>query len=129
MVHADLKPANLVIVDGSIKIIDFGISMQCGANTTAIHRDDNTGTVNYMSPEAIANNGVLATSGLLLSFYCRCHATSRWGETTCASVTCFCVVWNRYALCYTCVRVGFEWRLHCQLYDVAAFGWLQTVDW
>jgi serine/threonine protein kinase len=61
MVHADLKPANLVIVNGSIKIIDFGISMNCGANTTAIHRDDNTGTLNYMSPEAISNNGVPPT--------------------------------------------------------------------
>lgn len=59
MVHADLKPANLVIVNGSIKIIDFGISMKCSANTTAIHRTDNIGTVNYMSPEAIANNGTL----------------------------------------------------------------------
>lgn len=59
IVHADLKPANLVIVNGSIKIIDFGISMQCGANTTSIQREDNTGTVNYMSPEAISNRGEL----------------------------------------------------------------------
>jgi serine/threonine protein kinase len=67
IVHADLKPANLVIVNGSVKIIDFGISKDCGANTTRIHRDDNTGTVNYMSPEAIAN-GVLKAEFVVMVF-------------------------------------------------------------
>jgi serine/threonine protein kinase len=60
MVHSDLKPANLVIVNGGVKIIDFGISKDCGVNTTRIHREDNTGTLNYMSPEAIANGAVHA---------------------------------------------------------------------
>jgi serine/threonine protein kinase len=58
MVHSDLKPANLVVVQGGVKIIDFGIAKRCGTNTTAIHREDNTGTVNYMSPEAISGTGV-----------------------------------------------------------------------
>ena len=84
MVHADLKPANLVIVDGTIKIIDFGISMQCGHNTTAIHRDENTGTVNYMSPEAISNNGELVASNPPL-FQCRSHALFRWCVRLCVS--------------------------------------------
>jgi serine/threonine protein kinase len=70
MVHSDLKPANLVIVNGSIKIIDFGISKDCGANTTRIHREDNTGTVNYMSPEAIANGALQAETIKMVLLLC-----------------------------------------------------------
>ncbi|KAJ2082656.1 Dual-specificity kinase, spindle pole body (SPB) duplication and spindle checkpoint function [Coemansia sp. RSA 988] len=53
VVHADLKPANYLLVKGSLKLIDFGIAKSIGNDTTNIHRENQIGTVNYMSPEAI----------------------------------------------------------------------------
>ncbi|KAJ1845345.1 Dual-specificity kinase, spindle pole body (SPB) duplication and spindle checkpoint function, partial [Coemansia sp. RSA 2708] len=38
---------------GSLKLIDFGIAKAIGNDTTNIHRENQIGTVNYMSPEAI----------------------------------------------------------------------------
>lgn len=53
IVHSDLKPANFVLVQGRIKLIDFGIAKAIANDTTNIQRDQQIGTVNYMSPEAI----------------------------------------------------------------------------
>jgi serine/threonine-protein kinase TTK/MPS1 len=53
VIHLDLKPANFVFVDGTIKIIDFGIAKEFGADTTNIMRESQVGTLNYMSPESI----------------------------------------------------------------------------
>jgi serine/threonine protein kinase len=53
VVHADLKPANFVLVSGQVKLIDFGIAKACSRDTTAIFRENVTGTVRYMSPEAL----------------------------------------------------------------------------
>ena len=53
VVHADLKPANFVLAQGQVKIIDFGIAKACRTETTAIVRDQLTGTLKYMSPEAL----------------------------------------------------------------------------
>ncbi|TIC21363.1 kinase-like protein [Wallemia mellicola] len=55
IVHSDLKPANFVLVKGSLKLIDFGIAKAIPNDTTNIHRDSQVGTINYMSPEAITN--------------------------------------------------------------------------
>ena len=53
IVHSDLKPANFVMVRGVLKLIDFGIAKAIANDTTNIQRDQQIGTVNYMSPEAI----------------------------------------------------------------------------
>ena len=53
IVHGDLKPANFVFVEGTLKLIDFGIAKALSADTTNIVRDSQVGTLNYMSPEAI----------------------------------------------------------------------------
>ncbi|KAF8980539.1 Dual-specificity kinase, spindle pole body (SPB) duplication and spindle checkpoint function [Entomortierella lignicola] len=56
IVHSDLKPANFLLVEGSLKLIDFGIANAIANDTTNIHREGQFGTANYMSPEAIATN-------------------------------------------------------------------------
>jgi serine/threonine-protein kinase TTK/MPS1 len=53
IVHCDLKPANFLLVAGRLKLIDFGISKAIMNDTTNIVRENQVGTVNYMSPEAL----------------------------------------------------------------------------
>ena len=50
-----MKPANFLLVEGTLKLIDFGIAKAIESNdTTNIVRDNQVGTINYMSPEALA---------------------------------------------------------------------------
>lgn len=53
IVHSDLKPANFLVVEGQLKLIDFGIAKAIQSDTTSIARESQVGTLNYMSPEAI----------------------------------------------------------------------------
>lgn len=54
IVHGDLKPANFLIVAGTLKLIDFGIAKAIPTDdTTKILREVQVGTPNYMSPEAL----------------------------------------------------------------------------
>lgn len=54
IVHGDLKPANFLLVEGALKLIDFGIAKAIQSDdTTNIVRDTQVGTPNYMSPEAL----------------------------------------------------------------------------
>lgn len=53
IVHADLKPANFLVVDGILKVCDFGIANSFGGNTTSVHRECAIGTLSYMAPETI----------------------------------------------------------------------------
>ncbi|BDA45731.1 probable dual specificity protein kinase Ttk at C-terminar half [Coccomyxa sp. Obi] len=53
IVHSDLKPANFLVVEGQLKLIDFGIAKAISSDTTSIAREAQVGTLNYMSPEAI----------------------------------------------------------------------------
>ncbi|CAM0139583.1 unnamed protein product [Umbelopsis sp. WA50703] len=56
IVHSDLKPANFILVQGALKLIDFGIAKAIPNDTTNIQRDIQVGTLNYMSPEAIKDS-------------------------------------------------------------------------
>lgn len=56
IVHSDLKPANFLIVQGRLKLIDFGIANAIDTdNTCNVHRESHVGTPNYMSPESITD--------------------------------------------------------------------------
>jgi len=57
IVHTDLKPANFVLVKGALKLIDFGIAKAIPNDTTNIARDQQIGTLSYMSPEALCDAG------------------------------------------------------------------------
>ncbi|XP_041109198.1 dual specificity protein kinase Ttk-like [Polyodon spathula] len=60
IIHSDLKPANFVIVNASLKLIDFGIANQIQPDVTSIVKDSQVGTLNYMPPEAIKDNSSIA---------------------------------------------------------------------
>nr|POF26090.1 serine/threonine-protein kinase mph1 [Quercus suber] len=56
IVHSDLKPANFLLVQGRLKLIDFGIANAIETDHTVnVHRDSHVGTPNYMSPESITD--------------------------------------------------------------------------
>lgn len=64
IVHSDLKPANFLLTQGRLKLIDFGISNTIQDNTVNVHRDQHIGTPNYMSPEALVDSNPSASDGL-----------------------------------------------------------------
>ena len=55
VVHSDLKPANFLIVSGTLKLIDFGIASSVSDNKTHVTKNNLMGTFNFMSPESISN--------------------------------------------------------------------------
>ncbi|XP_075454075.1 dual specificity protein kinase TTK isoform X2 [Ascaphus truei] len=63
IVHSDLKPANFLIVDGMLKLIDFGIANQIQPDVTSIVKDSQVGTINYMPPEAIKDTTSYGENG------------------------------------------------------------------
>ncbi|SZF04860.1 unnamed protein product [Blumeria hordei] len=57
IVHSDLKPHNFVLVQGRLKLIDFGIANAIQTDETVnVHRDTQIGTPNYMSPESLIDS-------------------------------------------------------------------------
>ncbi|XP_072355912.1 LOW QUALITY PROTEIN: dual specificity protein kinase Ttk [Scyliorhinus torazame] len=53
IIHSDLKPANFLVVDGMLKLIDFGIANEIQPDVTSISKDALVGTLNFMAPETI----------------------------------------------------------------------------
>ena len=54
ILHRDLKPSNLIVLtNGSIKIVDFGIAKLFGTGKDSTTMGRPIGTPNYMSPEQI----------------------------------------------------------------------------
>ncbi|KAL1839849.1 hypothetical protein VTJ49DRAFT_1080 [Mycothermus thermophilus] len=61
IIHTDLKPANFVIAQGQLKVIDFGIANAIQTDMTVnVHRDAQIGTPNYMSPESLMDSNEYA---------------------------------------------------------------------
>jgi len=61
VIHRDIKPANIMLMEnGRIKIMDFGIAMLSSAEETCepTHQSKVVGTPSYMSPEQIAGEEV-----------------------------------------------------------------------
>ncbi|XP_032521465.2 dual specificity protein kinase Ttk-like [Danaus plexippus] len=53
VIHADLKPANFLLVCGRLKLIDFGIASAISSDATSVVRAQAAGTYSYISPEAL----------------------------------------------------------------------------
>ncbi|KAI0841049.1 kinase-like protein [Hypoxylon sp. FL0890] len=68
IVHSDLKPANFVVVQGRLKLIDFGIANAIQTDQTVnVHRETQVGTPNYMSPESLIDSNATDAAGHRIS--------------------------------------------------------------
>ena len=62
IVHSDLKPSNFVMMQGRLKLIDFGIANGIEDGTVNVHREQQVGTPNFMSPETLVDTNRRASS-------------------------------------------------------------------
>jgi len=51
VVHRDIKPSNLIVTDGVVKILDFGIARLIGEQQLTVAGSLTPGTIAYMAPE------------------------------------------------------------------------------
>uniref|UniRef100_A0A8C7M444 Ttk protein kinase n=1 Tax=Oncorhynchus kisutch TaxID=8019 RepID=A0A8C7M444_ONCKI len=94
IVHSDLKPANFVIVNASLKLIDFGIANCIQPDVTSIMTDSQVGTLNYMPPEAIKDtssqpgkaSSKISTKGDVWSLGCIMYCMT-YGKTPFQTIT------------------------------------------
>lgn len=65
LVHRDIKPANVMLTDGRVKLLDFGIAQLTGQADPHLTQPSMTiGTAAYMSPEQAAGLQVNAATDL-----------------------------------------------------------------
>lgn len=62
LLHRDLKPSNILVEDGIVKLVDFGLSINQGQAND--QNSGNVGTVPYMAPELILEGSPSIASDL-----------------------------------------------------------------
>mmetsp|Transcript_10610 Transcript_10610/g.15796 ORF Transcript_10610/g.15796 Transcript_10610/m.15796 type:complete len:90 (+) Transcript_10610:270-539(+) len=58
-IHRDLKPDNIVFLDNTVKLMDFGLAClvpQSTSSSTYYKMTGDTGTLRYMAPEVATHN-------------------------------------------------------------------------
>ncbi|KAI8342952.1 kinase-like domain-containing protein [Chlamydoabsidia padenii] len=55
LVHYDIKPSNFILKNGSLKLIDFGISKAVDSKTGLTAVEHPMGTLSYMAPESLSD--------------------------------------------------------------------------
>ncbi|XP_045589450.2 uncharacterized protein Mps1 [Procambarus clarkii] len=75
IIHSDLKPANFLLFNGMVKLIDFGIASSIQQDMTSIVKDSQAGTFSYMSPESLLD----VQSGPIINGRCGDHPTIKIG--------------------------------------------------
>ena len=60
IVHRDLKPSNVLVCDGQVKLIDFGIAAPIETGAPLTRTGQQLGTPQFMAPEARASGAVPA---------------------------------------------------------------------
>ncbi|CAF1251120.1 unnamed protein product [Adineta steineri] len=55
VVHADIKPDNLILVNGILKVTDLGLALPLGSARHTIRRAAVRGTLDYMAPEVFSH--------------------------------------------------------------------------
>ncbi|MBI3563824.1 MAG: protein kinase [Elusimicrobia bacterium] len=58
VVHQDLKPANMMVHGGAVKVMDFGIARRVAETMSTLSKVEVSGTPAYMAPEQEQGGGV-----------------------------------------------------------------------
>jgi eukaryotic-like serine/threonine-protein kinase len=61
IIHRDLKPGNVLVSDGQVRVLDFGLSIMAGQAQDA---NNALGTLTYMAPETLSSSIVSSLSDL-----------------------------------------------------------------
>jgi tetratricopeptide (TPR) repeat protein len=60
IIHCDLKPDNVLIVDGRVIVLDFGLAVKRGQQ----YGDSPAGTLHYMAPEVVNNEAITPSADI-----------------------------------------------------------------